>query len=58
MLMFLERTFAALLRSFGLHNPIGDRLHAAHGWLLPPVPVPCPQMTRTGVVAPAAEPIR
>jgi hypothetical protein len=36
MTSWLSRTFAALRVLFGLNDPTDDRLHPAHGWLLPP----------------------
>lgn len=38
MTSMMRRVFVALRASLGLNDPADDRLHATHGWLLPPVP--------------------
>jgi len=35
----LYRTMTAIRAWLGLNDPVEDRLHPSHGWLLPPVAV-------------------
>ena len=37
MTSLLYRTIAAVRAWLGLNDPADNRLHASHGWLLPPV---------------------
>jgi len=38
MTSILVRAFGKVRSWLGLNDPAEDRLHAAHGWLLPPLP--------------------